>query len=121
MAQIVRHRETASRWKLGVEHGLAVILDSVEEVDGLLGLCRFAPSPQEPLRGVFDALHDRSVRLERWADHLRDFEDLDRSGDRRGHDLWMSERFGNRITSTATLIDALSLARALWQESAREA
>jgi len=61
MAQIVRHRETASRWKLGVEHGLAVILDSVEEVDGLLGLCRFAPSPQEPLRGVFDALHDRSV------------------------------------------------------------
>jgi hypothetical protein len=121
MAQIVRHNETISKWKLGVEYGLAVILERVEDVDALLALCRFVPTPQVPLSGVYDALRDRDVNLERWADHLRDFEDLDRAGERRGSDPWTAERFGDRRTATATLVDALTLARILWQESAREA
>jgi pimeloyl-ACP methyl ester carboxylesterase len=121
MPQIVRHKETAKRWRLGVERGLAVILDRFEEIDGLLALCRFVPTPQLALSGVYDVLNRGEVDFERWGNHLHDFDDLDRGGDRRGYDPWTTEHFGDRRTATVTLIDALSLARILWQESAREA
>jgi pimeloyl-ACP methyl ester carboxylesterase len=120
MAQIVRHGESIGRWHLKVEHGLAVILDRVEEIDGLLSICRFVPTPQRPLRGVFEVLNSRDLDLDRWADHLRDTLDLEQGGDRRGYDPRFAENFGERRTPHATLIDALSLARILWAESARE-
>lgn len=120
MVQIVRDRERIARWNLGVEHGLVVILDRLDEIDGLFSLCRFVQTPQSPLKGIFDALNDRDIDLDRWADHLRDMEDLDRGGDRRGYDPWRTEGFGERRTPLATLIDALSLARILWTESSKE-
>jgi len=119
MLRIYKEGHAAGVPQLKVERGIAVVLDTPDDIDDLLALCELAPRPpKSPMQGLYDCLADEALNAAEWGAQWKylGYGDAER---RRG--IWWQDGFGESSSALALFMDALRLGRALWHAEPRDA